>query len=102
MVRPGYVDGMSRHADGCRIASPLRITTSCRRVSDEIAFDPDHDQVGKPPDLFIRQFSATWDMVPFLYASPAACGGGMLGREHRMPTPGRLFAVLHGIGGTNS
>ena len=69
---------------------------------DEIAFDPDHDQVGKPPDLFIRQFSATWDMVPFLNASPAACGGGMLGREHRMPTPGRLFAVLHGIGGTNS
>lgn len=60
----------------------------------EIPLDPRHHQRRKPIDLLIAQLPALGNMMPFLNASPAAGGGGMLGREHWVAPPRRLPAVI--------
>lgn len=47
----------------------------------------------------VRERVAFAYAMPFLQAAAAAGGGGMLGDEHGVAAPGRLFAVLGGIGG---
>lgn len=73
----------------------------CDRMQRKIALDPCHDQIGKPSDLRIGQFTPTRNMMPFLDATSATCGSGMLGGEHRVPTPWRLFAILHRVCGAD-
>lgn len=67
---------------------------------DEIAFNPCHDEICQTVHFRFRQFTPFGYVMPFFDASPAACGGGMLGGEYWMTTPRCLFAIIFRLGRT--
>lgn len=67
---------------------------------DEIAFNPCHDEICQTVHFRFRQFTPFGYVMPFFDASPAACGGGMLGGEYWMSTPRCLFAIIFRLGRT--
>lgn len=67
---------------------------------DEIAFNPCHDEICQTVHFHFRQFTPFGYVMPFFDASPAACGGGMLGGEYWMTTPRCLFAIIFRLGRT--
>ena len=73
---------------------------SPNRMIDKVPFNPRHDQIGKSVYLRFGEFTAFGQMMPFFDASPAACGGGMLGGEYWMTTPRCLFAIIFRLGRT--
>ena len=63
-----------------------------------MSLNPHHNQVPDKCALCFGKRLAFFYPVPFLHAFPATGGRGMLGNENRMPSHGRLPAVIIGEG----